>query len=148
VAKKRRAHDQEAWKRAKQICRLSGRQVEMARRLGMNPKKLPDLRPGPQERWKLPVGEFIEDLYLKRFGPDPHDCPPYALDSGSRKAVSSHPDADAQAHAVDAASQVEDLVCYFRNLADDLRQWRAHGFIDPQVMQQRGLAGSTGLEPV
>ena len=62
MAKKRRAHDQEAWKHAKQICRLNGRQVEMALRLGMNPKKLPRLQPGPQEHWKASVGKFIEEL--------------------------------------------------------------------------------------
>jgi hypothetical protein len=55
MANKRRSHDVEAWTSAKKICRLTARQVEMARRLGMNPKKLPGLRPGPHERWKLPV---------------------------------------------------------------------------------------------
>lgn len=39
-----------------------------ARRLGMNPKKLPGLRPSSQQRWKLPVGAFIEECYRKRFG--------------------------------------------------------------------------------
>ena len=45
MAKKRRAHDEEAWTNAKKICRLTARQVEMARALGMNPRKLPGLRP-------------------------------------------------------------------------------------------------------
>ena len=49
----------------KKICRLNARQLEMARALGMNPKKLPGLRPSPQQRWKLPVGEFIEELLLE-----------------------------------------------------------------------------------
>lgn len=31
---------------------------------------------------------------------------------------------------------MENLVCYFTNLADDLQKWRAHGSIDPEVMQQ------------
>jgi hypothetical protein len=26
----------------------------------MNPKKLPRLRPSPQQRWEIPVGTFIE----------------------------------------------------------------------------------------
>lgn len=51
MAKKRRAHDEEPWRNARKICRLSNRQVEMARALGMNPKKLPGLRPSPQQRW-------------------------------------------------------------------------------------------------
>jgi hypothetical protein len=68
VAKKRRAHDEEAWANAQKLCRLTARQVEMGRALGMNARKLPRLRPGPQQHWKLPVGEFIEECYLKRFG--------------------------------------------------------------------------------
>ena len=31
MANKRRAHDEEAWTNAKKICRLTARQVEMAR---------------------------------------------------------------------------------------------------------------------
>ena len=73
MANRRRAHDDEAWTTAKKICRLTARQVEMARMLGMNPKKLPGLRPSPHERWKLPVGEFIEECYRKRFGVDAGD---------------------------------------------------------------------------
>jgi hypothetical protein len=48
MAKKRRAHDEEPWMNARKICRLTDRQVEMARALGMNPEKLPGLRPSPQ----------------------------------------------------------------------------------------------------
>lgn len=61
MATKRRAHHEEAWTNAKEICQLTPRQVEMARALGMNPRKLPGLRPSPAQRWKLPVGEFIEE---------------------------------------------------------------------------------------
>jgi hypothetical protein len=60
MAKQRRQGDDEAWRNAKTVCRLNARQVEMARALGMNPEKLPGLRPSPQQRWKLAVGEFIE----------------------------------------------------------------------------------------
>ena len=77
MATKGRPYDVEAWRNAKKICRLSARQVEMARALGMNPKKLPSLRPSPQQRWKLPVGEFIEACYWKRFGGDPLDRQPH-----------------------------------------------------------------------
>ncbi|MGQ0732830.1 MAG: hypothetical protein ACT4QD_04145 [Acidobacteriota bacterium] len=65
---KRGAHDEEAWRNARRIGRLNARQVEMARALGMNPRKLPALRPSPQQRWKLPVDEFIEERYWKQFG--------------------------------------------------------------------------------
>jgi hypothetical protein len=42
----------------------------MARELGMNPKKLGKLDNADQEPWKLPLPEFIEALYRKRFGRD------------------------------------------------------------------------------
>lgn len=57
MANTRRVHDDGLWTNAKKICRLSARQVEMARALGMNPKKRPRLRPSPHQCWKLPVGE-------------------------------------------------------------------------------------------
>lgn len=40
----------------------------MARELGMNPKKLGKIDNHRQERWKAPLPQFIEYLYLKRFG--------------------------------------------------------------------------------
>jgi len=40
----------------------------MARELGMNPAKLGGLDNHRQEPWKLPLPEFIEQLYEKRFG--------------------------------------------------------------------------------
>jgi hypothetical protein len=39
MAKRRRAYDEEAWANAKKIRRLTVRQVEMARALGMNPRR-------------------------------------------------------------------------------------------------------------
>ena len=43
-------------------------QVQMARELGMNPVKLGKLDNHKQEPWKLPLPQFIEELYFKRFG--------------------------------------------------------------------------------
>jgi hypothetical protein len=132
---KRRAQGEEAWKNAKKMCRLNARQVEMARALGMNPKKLPGLRPTPQQRWKLPVGEFIEDRYRKRFGDllDPHAHVP---DSDSRRRVLTRRDARALERVTDAASHAEDLICYLMNLTDDLEKWLEHGSIAPEVLPQ------------
>jgi len=42
----------------------------MARELGLNPKKLGKLDDANQEPWKLPLPDFIEALYRKRFGKD------------------------------------------------------------------------------
>jgi len=39
----------------------------MARELGMNPKKLGGKANHRQEPWKLPLPQYIEELYLKRF---------------------------------------------------------------------------------
>jgi hypothetical protein len=39
----------------------------MARELGLNPKKFGSLANTKQEPWKLPLPEFIEELYFKCF---------------------------------------------------------------------------------
>jgi len=136
VANKRRSHDdEEAWANAKKICRLSARQVEMARALGMNPTTLPGLRPSPQQRWKLPVGEFIEERYRKRFG-DPRDHDPRGPEPESRKSSTTDRDADVSERVPNPAWEPSDLICYLMNLADDLQQWLAHGSSDPEVQPQ------------
>ena len=58
----------QAWIDARERHRLSHTQVQMARELGMNPAKLGKLDNHKQESWKLPLPQFIEGLYLKRFG--------------------------------------------------------------------------------
>ncbi len=40
----------------------------MARELGLNPKKLGGKANHQQEPWKVPLPQFIEKLYFKRFG--------------------------------------------------------------------------------
>ncbi|MGH9407847.1 MAG: hypothetical protein ACRD1V_00175, partial [Vicinamibacterales bacterium] len=127
MANKRRPHDEEAWTNAKKICRLNARQVEMARALGMNPRKLPELRPSSQQRWKLPVGEFIEECYRKRLGGDlrgqlAHGPEP-PLSKPSTGLVAPDLDADVPERVRDPLWRVSDLVCYLMNLVDDLQQW-------------------------
>ena len=150
MANTRRGHDEGAWTNAKKICRLTARQVEMARALGMNPRKLPRLRPSPQQRWKLPVGEFIEECRRNRFGgklrnehargPEPQSRKPSTGSPTSRivrrGVVATDLDAGVPEHGRDPASQLSDLACYFANLADDLQQWLVHGLIDPEVLSQ------------
>ena len=136
MATKRRAHDDEAWTNAKTICRLNARQVEMARALGMNPRKLPGLRPSAQQRWKLPVGEFIEERYGKRFGGGPRHQDARAPEPRSRTPSTRDLDVDVPERVRDPAWQLSDLACYLANLADDLQKWLAHGTIDPEVLPQ------------
>jgi hypothetical protein len=58
----------QAWIQARSRHHLSHVHVQMARELGMNPKKLGSIDNHKQEPWKAPLPQFIEDLYLKRFG--------------------------------------------------------------------------------
>ena len=58
----------QVWIDARTRHHLTHAQVQMARELGMNPKKLGKLDNHRQERWKAPLPEFIEDLYERRFG--------------------------------------------------------------------------------
>ena len=39
----------------------------MARELGLNPKKFGKLANHKQEPWKVPLPEYIEELYFKHF---------------------------------------------------------------------------------
>ncbi|MBU4483827.1 hypothetical protein KKA47_00220, partial [bacterium] len=55
------------WIDARQRFHLSHAHVQMARELGMNPKKFGKLANHKQQPWKAPLPEFIESLYLKRF---------------------------------------------------------------------------------
>jgi len=58
----------QAWIEARKRHGLSHAQVQMARELGMNPKHLGKLDNHRQEPWKLPLRQYIEHLYLRRFG--------------------------------------------------------------------------------
>jgi hypothetical protein len=49
----------EPWFEARKRFRLSHAEVQMARELGMNPKKLGKLNNHRQEPWKAPLNEFI-----------------------------------------------------------------------------------------
>ena len=63
----------QAWIDARKRHRLSHAQVQMARELGMNPKKLGKLDNHDQEPWKIPLRQYIEHLYSKRFGKERPD---------------------------------------------------------------------------
>jgi len=61
------------WIEARRKHHLSHAHVQMARELGMNPKKLGGLDNHRQEPWKQPLPDFIATLYAKRFGKDAPD---------------------------------------------------------------------------
>jgi len=58
----------QVWMDARTRHHLSHAHVQMARELGLNPKKLGKLDNHRQEAWKISLPEFIERLYQKRFG--------------------------------------------------------------------------------
>lgn len=57
----------EKWLEVKKKFKLSDMHIQMARELGMNPKKTGSLANHKQEKWKRPLPEFIEDIYYDRF---------------------------------------------------------------------------------
>lgn len=57
----------EKWLVAQKRHRLSDKQVQMARELGLNPDKLGKIDNHKQEVWKTPLPQFIEEIYFKRF---------------------------------------------------------------------------------
>ena len=56
------------WIEARRKLNLSHAHIQMARELGFNPKKLGKLNNHSQEPWKLPLPNFIEELYRKQYG--------------------------------------------------------------------------------
>ena len=57
----------EKWMAAQKRHHLSDRHVQMARELGLNPDKLGKIDNHRQEPWKVPLPQFIEDIYYKGF---------------------------------------------------------------------------------
>jgi hypothetical protein len=68
MAKKKLPQDLQDWVDARKRFGLSHAHVQMARELGMNPRKLGKLANHDQEPWKAPLPEFIERIYFKSFG--------------------------------------------------------------------------------
>jgi hypothetical protein len=55
------------WFEARRKYHLTDTQIQMARELGLNPKKFGGYANHRQERWKSPLGEYIEEIYFKKF---------------------------------------------------------------------------------
>ena len=70
MAKKRIPDHLQMWIDARKKFRLSHAQVQMARELGLNPKKFGKLANHRQEPWKMPLPQYIEHLYRKHFKKD------------------------------------------------------------------------------
>ncbi|MBW1703540.1 MAG: hypothetical protein JRJ86_00040 [Deltaproteobacteria bacterium] len=55
------------WINVRKRYHLSHAHIQMARELGMNPKRFGKIANHKQEPWKAPLPVFIEDIYFKRF---------------------------------------------------------------------------------
>jgi len=55
-------------KEARKRCCLNAETVQMAKRLGLNPKSLIKNIPNKSQGWKKPVCLRIRDMYYDRFG--------------------------------------------------------------------------------
>ena len=66
--KKHIPEKEKKWIEASKKYQLSHAQVQMARQLGMNPKKFRKKANHKQEPWKEPLPDYIETLFYKRFG--------------------------------------------------------------------------------
>jgi len=64
---KKNKQKDELWKEVYRKCRLSVRHIQMVKELGLNPKSVIKNIPSPHQRWKLPVRDWIEEMYNKRF---------------------------------------------------------------------------------
>ncbi len=68
MAKKKKIPDKyQIWIEARKHYHLSHAHIQMARELRLNPNKFGGLANSKQEPWKLPLPEFIEELYFKNF---------------------------------------------------------------------------------
>ena len=73
------------WIEARERYRLSHAQVQMARELGMNPRKFGGLANHLREPWKKPLPEFIADCYRKRFNKEqPDDIRPIEVKAAEK----------------------------------------------------------------
>lgn len=55
------------WIEARKRHKLTDCHIQMARELGMNPRKFGKIDNHKQEQWKVPLPGFIEHCYQKRF---------------------------------------------------------------------------------
>ena len=62
-----KAEQNRKWIEANNKFSLSDLHIQMAKELGMNPKKFGGLANHRQELWKVPLPKFVEELYFKRF---------------------------------------------------------------------------------
>ena len=59
-------HSDDLWKKAKAKCRLSTEEIELAKKLGINPQSLIKNIPSKSQPWKASVGDWLREIDAKR----------------------------------------------------------------------------------
>ena len=59
-------YSDEMWRDAKRKCRLNNEDIELAKRLGLNPRSLIKNIPSKSEPWKAPVRDWLREIDAKR----------------------------------------------------------------------------------
>ncbi len=57
------AYSEQQWKEAKTRCRLNADDIRKAKEMGINPKSLIKNIPNKNQQWKLPVNQWIRDMW-------------------------------------------------------------------------------------
>ena len=60
------AYGEQLWQEAKKKCRLNNEDIELAKRLGLNPRSLIKNIPNKSEPWKTPVKIWLHEIDAKR----------------------------------------------------------------------------------
>jgi len=60
------AYSSELWAECKKKCRLNVEDIELAKKLGLNPKSLMKNIPNKSEPWKAPVKIWLREIEAKR----------------------------------------------------------------------------------
>ena len=60
------AYSEQRRQDAKRRCRLSDKDIQLAKRLGLNPRSLIKNIPNKFEPWKAPVSEWLHEIDAKR----------------------------------------------------------------------------------
>ena len=60
------AYSQELWAECKEKCRLNVEDIELAKKLGLNPKSLIKNIPSKSQPWKAPVKDWLHEIEAKR----------------------------------------------------------------------------------
>ena len=150
--KKLKPKDQ-AWVDARRRFHLSHAHIQMARELGMNPKKFGGLANHKQEPWKVPLPDFIEGLYFKSFSktrPDQVRSIEQMVADNERKraARKARKQAERERQAVEASAPEDRSGVPFQRSPDDKLQSSAdvHSAVALSDLSRRMVASRGQLD--